>query len=648
LSFRLPKAWLIEAVMLAAVVLFAVLLPRHVAFTAVAENWAADSRATLFAKHRPQDADVVVLTITEDTLGLFPYRFPVDRAFLAQLIDQLGAAGARAVGFDILFDQGTEPAKDQAFLEAAKRFPGTLVVGWTDRATGLTERQAEFQGAFLQGIKAGYSNTLKDVSDSTIRRAFPGRADPDGQFRLGFVPLIAKALGANIPDGPFPIVYRLGDDEGRPPIRSFPAHSLKLLPKQWFKDKVVLVGADLPFEDRHRTPLAATLGRDAGTLPGVMVHAHALAQLLAAERAPEPSLTVEVLLAFLLLLLAIALGFVRWPLWKRLLGAFGTLVLFWSLDAFAYHAMGLALPLVSPSIAFAVMTTLAGFHAAYLRDAETRFIRDAFSRYVSPGLVSQLQKHPDRLSLGGEKRAVTVLFTDVEGFTSMSENLDAAALVAVLNQYLDRMVDCVQRHDGMVDKFIGDAVMAIFGAPEPSADHALKAIACAVEMQAIAKDFQERQKAAGIAFGRTRIGIHTGAAVVGNVGGSRRFDYTAIGDVVNTASRLEGVNKYLGTTICLSDSTAAAAQGMALRPVGRLVVKGRVEALGVFTPVAAGEEGLQADYQHCFDALLAGDAGAQVLFAHLAERYPDDALSRYQAERLKKDPPSDLIVMKDK
>lgn len=633
--------------MVTAVVAMAVLLPRHVAFTAVAENWAADSRATLFAVASPPHPQVVVLAITEDTLALFPYRFPVDRGFLAGLVDSLGAVGAKAVGFDILFDQATEPAKDQAFRAAVARFPGPVVVGWTDRETGLTERQAEFQASYLDGIPAGYSNTLKDVSDSTIRRAFPGRIGPDGAYRPGFVPLLARTLGAAVPDGAFPIVYRIGDESGQPAIRSFPAQTLKLLPKSWFKGKVVLVGADLPFEDRHRTPLAAGLGRDKGTLPGVMVHAHALAQLLDGLASPRSSLTVEVVVALVLALCALGLGFARWPLWWRLGAALAVVVVFWAFDALAYRHLALELPVVSPTMAFAVMMALAGYHATHMRDAETRFIRDAFSRYVAPGLVAQLQEHPDQLALGGEKREVTVLFTDVEGFTSMSESLDAALLVSVLNEYLDSMVECVHRHGGMVDKFIGDAVMAIFGAPEPTADHANLAIACALEMQAHARALQERQRAAGICFGRTRIGIHTGVAVVGNVGGSRRFDYTAIGDTVNTASRLEGVNKYFGTPICVSE-TAAAASGRSLRPIGRLVVKGRTEALATFTPVAPGEEVMAADYTRCYALLAAASPEAIAAFRDLAERYPDDPLIRFHLGRLGHEPPSDLIVMKDK
>lgn len=641
------KRWLLDAAMVVSVTLLILVMPRHIAFVAVAENWAADSRATLFAKPSPPHPDIVLLSITEDTLATFPYRFPVDRGFLAGLVDHLGAAGAKAIGLDILFDQPTEPGKDAAFREAARRFPGKLVVGWTDRETGLTPRQADFQASYLDGIAAAYSNTLKDVSDSTIRRMFPGRTDSDGQYRLGFVPALATAMGAAAPDGPTPIVFRIGADAATPPIRTFPAHAARVLPKAWFKDKVVLVGADLPFEDRHRTPLAAGLGRDAGTLPGVTVHAHALAQLLDGVRPPQPALAVEVALALALCAAACALGMMRMALWQRLGLAGLVVVAYWAGNAFAFREMAISLPVVAPTMGFGLMIALSGYHAVHQREAETRFIRDAFSRYVAPGLVTRLQENPDQLALGGEKREVTVLFTDIEGFTTISESLDAGQLVGVLNDYLDGMTACVHQHGGMVDKFIGDAVMAIFGAPEPMEDHASRAIACALAMEAFSNAFMVSVQERGIPFGRTRIGVHTGVAVVGNVGGSRRFDYTAIGDTVNTASRFEGVNKYFGTTICVSES-AAKASGALLRAIGRIVVKGRSIPLPAFTPVAPGQEDLARRYAQAYALLAAESADATPAFAQLAADFPTDPLIRFQVDRLTGAAPTDLIVMKDK
>jgi CHASE2 domain-containing sensor protein len=188
------RVWAIEGAILIVAVALTWALPRHLAFTAIAENLAQDFRAGYFAEPEPTHPDIVVVAITEDTLAKFPYRFPVDRAFLADLLNTLNGIGVKAVGFDILFDQETEPEKDAALREALLNAKMPVIVGWTDRETGLTEAQAEFQQEYLQGIRAAYSNTLKDVSDSTIRRIFPGRNDEDGQFRPAFPAAIAAAL----------------------------------------------------------------------------------------------------------------------------------------------------------------------------------------------------------------------------------------------------------------------------------------------------------------------------------------------------------------------------------------------------------------------------------------------------------------------
>lgn len=642
------RVWAVEAAILLVAVALTWALPRHLAFTAIAENLAQDFRAGYFAEPEPTHPDIVVVAITEDTLAKFPYRFPVDRAFLADLLNTLNGIGVKAVAFDILFDQATEPEKDAAFREALLNAKMPVIVGWTDRETGLTDAQAEFQQEYLQGIRAAYSNTLKDVSDSTIRRVFPGRNDEDGQFRPAFPAAIAAVLGAKPPQTEVTLRYRTTEDPAKPAFRVFPAHAVKVLPKAWLANKIVLVGADLPFEDRHRTPLAATLGRIAGTLPGVVIHAHAVAQLLEGKEAAHPDTRAELAAAILLALIAIGLSFARIGLWLRLPLALGALVLFAAVNFAAFRYANIALPLVSPIFVFALTVGASSYHSAQIRDGETRFIREAFSRYVTPNLVRKLQDQPELLALGGEERELTVLFTDVEGFTSLSETLEPPVLVRVLNEYLDGMVACVHKHEGMVDKFIGDAVMAVFGAPEKTSDHAAKAIACAIDMHLFATAFAKRQREEGIDWGRTRLGVHTGRAVVGNVGGSNRVDYTAIGDTVNTGSRLEGVNKYLGTSICISETAAKAAPGVKLRPIGRLVVKGRTEPLGTYTPILPGEEALAEEYLIVFTQMAAGEAASKAALGQLAERHAGDGLIAFHIKRLKEEPPSDLIVMKDK
>ena len=178
---------------------------------------------------------------------------------------------------------------------------------------------------------------------------------------------------------------------------------------------------------------------------------------------------------------------------------------------------------------------------------------------------------------------MSFLFSDIAGFTTLSESLSPERLVALLQDYLDNMVDIALRHHGTIDKFIGDAVVVIFGAPSDQPDHAERAVHCAIEMDNFAQEFRLKKERDGIQFGVTRIGVHTGVATVGNLGGQRRFDYTAIGDTVNTAARLESVNKHLGTRVCISAVAASDCNGLGLRPVGTLVLKGKEEGLDVYS-----------------------------------------------------------------
>jgi adenylate cyclase len=239
---------------------------------------------------------------------------------------------------------------------------------------------------------------------------------------------------------------------------------------------------------------------------------------------------------------------------------------------------------IAAAAALYVSQTVAGFFTERRRALQTQ---RAFARYVPPEVVARLVEQPELLKLGGELRELTILFCDIADFTALSERVEPAVVVALLTDYFGTMSAVIHRHRGTVDKYIGDGIMAFWGAPLPDTEHALHAVQAAIAMRAEFADLARRWARPEHAPLALRIGLHTGKAIVGNVGSSSRFSYTAVGDAVNLASRLEGENKKHGTTILLSSDTAAALPpSLAVRQVATVTVKGKAAAIAVFTPEA--------------------------------------------------------------
>jgi adenylate cyclase len=259
----------------------------------------------------------------------------------------------------------------------------------------------------------------------------------------------------------------------------------------------------------------------------------------------------------------------------------------------------------------------------------------SLERYFSPNLLQQLIDSPDSLNLDGVRRELTFVFTDLADFTPLVEALAPAVIVSLLNEYLVEMTKIVFRWHGTVDKVVGDAVHAIFGAPLEQADHAARAIACAMEMDQFAESFRQKKKTENIPLGVTRIGVHTGLAMVGNFGGEQYFDYTAHGDAINTAARLETANKYLGTRICVSEHVVKQVPSFTGRPVGTVLLPGKTTPLELFEPLSAErmESSAIEAYQAAFAKLEARDASASQAFAAVVGAYADDPLATYHLKR---------------
>jgi len=279
-------------------------------------------------------------------------------------------------------------------------------------------------------------------------------------------------------------------------------------------------------------------------------------------------------------------------------------------------------------------------HIEVLRDARRRQVEAerahaSLSRYFSPQLASRLVSGAaDGTAV--QWREIATIFTDITGFTSLVETTAPGVLSGLLNEYLAGMTGIVFAHEGTVAKVIGDAIQVLFNAPGDQPDYAARAVACAHGLDAWAREFSRRWAGKGVIFGATRIGVHAGPALVGNFGGDRFFDYTAYGDTINTAARLETANKVLGTRICVSAAVVDACAGFKGRPVGDLMLRGRSEPLRAYEPLTdeAFAAPATARYAEAFARLEARDPAAMPAFAALVGQHADDALAGYQLRRL--------------
>lgn len=291
-------------------------------------------------------------------------------------------------------------------------------------------------------------------------------------------------------------------------------------------------------------------------------------------------------------------------------------------------------------------------HIQVLREARERQAaaeraHASLSRYFSPNLAQQLAGDTASLDLRGQRRQIATLFTDIAGFTALVETLEPDVLGPLLNDYLVGMTDVVFAHDGTVAKIVGDAIHVLFSAPAEQPDHAARAVACALALDAFAQAFRDGWRQKEIRLGVTRIGAHAGAALVGNFGGDRFFDYTAYGDTINISARLEAANKQLGTRICVSAMLAEKVPDFHGRPVGDLVLRGRTEALRAFEPLSAEqyESDATKSYVGAFAKLEANDPSAMAAFAAHVGNNPDDQLAGFHLKRLLNGATGTRIIM---
>ncbi len=446
-------------------------------------------------------------------------------------------------------------------------------------------------------------------------------------------------------------------------VASQSAVGLAYINPDFFKDKIVLLGTGFHDSDKFRTayydlPYRVVAEGDQSFpddalfdyMYGVEIHAHALQNFIDEEYLRPLGASATWVLLLGLAFSSGGLVFVRGAAWGGAatvllgLGSYGgaSMVYMAGLGGIEPY---LWIPIVTPMVALGLSYLTSTAYVAIVEGKEKRFIRSAFGKYVSPTVVGQISENPDALKLGGKKVPITVLFSDLAGFTDMSERMDAEELIAHLNQYLSEMTDLVMAEEGTLDKYIGDAIMAFWNAPTPVPDHADRALRCAILMQRKMDDLNERWLGhdAEAETMVVRIGLNTGEVVVGNVGGKDRFDYSAIGDAVNLGARLEPANKSYGTLVMASENTVQAArrENFRLRVLDFMTVKGKIEPVSVYEVLEMAGVALPPEKEEALEHYEAGMKAYRGRDWELAREYfkaavdsdPGDGPSKLYMER---------------
>lgn len=587
-----------------------------------AEQMLDDLRIGLFENQIPvQNNDITIITINEDTLRSLKTRSPIPRWFLADLINFIDSAEPKAIGVDILIDQSDNiPGSDQALINQLHDTAAPIVFAWlpyADNQNIISDWQFSYLENFFAAtadssvLRARVDNGLTDYAGvvRTMKLSWPtaGESKPINSF--------ATALATLAGNTPLPQETKGGVSEvlfsGRPAASTssftiLPAHVLAnsnqavrgaLLPL--LKNKIVIIGGDMSNVDRHRTAYSLTAAPGQSATAGTIIQAHMTAQIIEGRHRRAPGIWPWII-AGLFVCLGFWCGNADQHARKKFIGFLAITVF---ITAFTLslttltknsHVNGFLLPVLSPLLAGSFAFFVGTIVARKKFQTQRNFIKTALRHYVSPDVAKQLEREPERLKLWGESRELTILFADIEGFTSLTEFLAPDRLTDILNQYLEGLTAIVLKYDGTLDKYIGDAIVVFWGAPADEPQQREKAIACALEMVRWARGFSKHWNDQSIPLGSIRVGINTGTAIVGNFGSLSRYNYTAIGDNVNLAARLESANKFFGTSILVSSSVlnVSASNPSGSDPtyaawrIGHVQVKGKDQAVNctVFDP----------------------------------------------------------------
>ena len=544
---------------------------------------------------RPVNKDIVVVAIDEASIAKLG-RWPWPRELHGRLIDRLSKAGAKAIGFDVLFTEPDRqnPKSDDALAAAAGR-AGNVA-------------SAFFYSKGMEGSLVGIDPLFP--YPALMKQSYIGfvnfNPDADGVFRHGHLysltgdqiyPSLAvstlamsrkKTFQELLPELPVvidkdPLVARneIFINYAVPTEEAYPLYSIAdvlngKVSDDKIRGKIVLVGGTAAaLFDVKATPYLPIFY-------GVLIHANIIDNLIAGNFL-HPMAGAVTMLFVLIMGLSLGVALPRLSSWGKLLStlvvvAGGACVSMWF-----FTARNEVLPMIPPFLTALGCYAGITFYRLLIEEREKRKIKGSFRQYLSPKIIDIITKDPSKLRLGGEEREVSVFFLDIAGFTTMSEALKPTQLVEVMNNCLTEFSRVILKHDGLINKYIGDCIMAFWNAPADQTGHAAMACLAALDCMKVLPEINRRFQEKGLPRIDCRIGINTGTVVVGNMGSDERFDYTVLGDAVNLASRLEGANKSYLTHVMISDTTFEQAKdAIEARDLDLIRVKGKKEPRKVF------------------------------------------------------------------
>ena len=603
-----------------------------------AERALYDLRAYYAADLVDEDKRVVLVVYTDQTLIAARKRSPLDRGLLAKTLRTLDTFEPKAIGIDILFDQPQD--EDEELIATLRAMKTPVAVAYAAKATNpddIEYEQQQFLEQFMGRLEGSNAQPASIRLDNTFGAT---RVWPD--IREGLPPLLGRVMltEAGEPAAEAFAGYEAAIDYRRPKFQDsvlFPPAQIDLfvdpdpeiLPflKEQYAGKYILIGGDIVDYDRVETTFTSINGE---VPAGIAVHAEIISQMLDGRVLQPIPEWVLWAMAVLVVIIAVLTALLEWP--ARWLALFGVGQLFFfqglpfvlqvrNVDTYGLPAVGW---LIGWILVFTAVTVAARTAGAVQRN----FATGALGKYIPRDIAQAIIDRPELLSLGGEKREIFVMFSDLEGFTKMSHAIPPEMVAKLLNRYLDLLSQVVLDHGGVIDKFVGDAVVAFWGAPISRPDDGMRAARAGYAMWQAGEAFRAEVAAMDPdlpKIGKTRVGLHFGEAVIGNFGGATRIQYTALGDSMNTAARLEAANKALDSSVMASREFAEASGLDWWRPMGRVRLRGRARPVDLFEPAPDFPADDRASLAEVSALAGTDPAAARALAEAIAARHPDDS-----------------------